>query len=748
MAERGPGGARARADEAGRARGPAHRAAARTRSCSSGARTRRAPPTTSSASRRGSPGPSSAGSSGPSSRGSRTPSSCGSARSTGTPSSRRRACSRPTSPLRARPAPVPRRARSPASRGTSSRPRAASSPRARSSTGSRGGPSGRRRPATAIGALHRHLTGEAHPPGYDYQPTNVVFALFPPLAGRHRGKAARKEAHAERARKEIEPWLEPDPQPPPPGVEALRAPRPPRRAPAACEPARRSRPRARQARLRRAGAGARPPRRTAPSLAFLDGCQRREGAVPPAAARRAATCASCRAAGGEARRSRPAVTTLPHGVAWSPDGKALVALADYDHATASGDARAVARRRRPRRSREGVTFHGFGAHGELGLVAGGRLSVMLPGDAAPRAGRGRGRGGELRPRAVAIPSCGGADGAAVRLVARRSHAAGGELLVAGCDLDGGAAARARAGRRVRLRARERRTSPTRCRAKEGADAPARADGGARSGGRARARRAGVRVRAGRAQPSRSSRDVVPGQAGEPPPRRAGAPGRRARARGGRVPLGAATRRGSPGSRGTTRASARARSARAGRDLAPRTFAQNVSDFEISPDGAPRRVPAAHDARRLLGGPRPRAARRARRPRSRRRRAGRVRLLLLAGRAVALLPDALRPERARPATSSGSRRRGPRPARSPRSIAQGVKSFEFDPRDPGAAPRHLAADGPGRARRRGVGGGASSPRRHRRPARLGARSSGPTRGGSPTSSPHPKRQGVYVAELPR
>jgi methylenetetrahydrofolate--tRNA-(uracil-5-)-methyltransferase len=68
--------------------------------------------------------------------------------------------------------------------------------------------------ATAIGALHRHLTGEAHPAGYDYQPTNVVFALFPPLeapaAGvrRPRGKAARKEAYAERARKEIGTWID------------------------------------------------------------------------------------------------------------------------------------------------------------------------------------------------------------------------------------------------------------------------------------------------------------------------------------------------------------------------------------------------------------------------------------------------------------------------------------------------------------------------------------------------------------
>ncbi|WP_242395353.1 methylenetetrahydrofolate--tRNA-(uracil(54)-C(5))-methyltransferase (FADH(2)-oxidizing) TrmFO [Anaeromyxobacter oryzisoli] len=65
--------------------------------------------------------------------------------------------------------------------------------------------------ATAMGALHGHLTGAAHPPGYDYQPTNVVFALFPELLGRHRGKVARKEAHVARARKEIEPWLTPSP---------------------------------------------------------------------------------------------------------------------------------------------------------------------------------------------------------------------------------------------------------------------------------------------------------------------------------------------------------------------------------------------------------------------------------------------------------------------------------------------------------------------------------------------------------
>jgi methylenetetrahydrofolate--tRNA-(uracil-5-)-methyltransferase len=78
--------------------------------------------------------------------------------------------------------------------------------------------------ATAMGALHRHLTGAAHPPGYDYQPTNVVFALFPPLTGRHRGKAARKDAHAERARKEIAPWLTPEPLPEVPVSPAPEAP--------------------------------------------------------------------------------------------------------------------------------------------------------------------------------------------------------------------------------------------------------------------------------------------------------------------------------------------------------------------------------------------------------------------------------------------------------------------------------------------------------------------------------------------
>jgi methylenetetrahydrofolate--tRNA-(uracil-5-)-methyltransferase len=61
-------------------------------------------------------------------------------------------------------------------------------------------------PGTALGALHRHVTGEAHPAGLPYQPSNVVFSLFPPLEGKLRGKAARKAAHLARARSQLPDW--------------------------------------------------------------------------------------------------------------------------------------------------------------------------------------------------------------------------------------------------------------------------------------------------------------------------------------------------------------------------------------------------------------------------------------------------------------------------------------------------------------------------------------------------------------
>jgi methylenetetrahydrofolate--tRNA-(uracil-5-)-methyltransferase len=58
---------------------------------------------------------------------------------------------------------------------------------------------------TALGALLRHVTGAAHPADYDYQPSNVVFALFAPLEARH-NKSERKTKMMLRARLALEAW--------------------------------------------------------------------------------------------------------------------------------------------------------------------------------------------------------------------------------------------------------------------------------------------------------------------------------------------------------------------------------------------------------------------------------------------------------------------------------------------------------------------------------------------------------------
>jgi len=59
----------------------------------------------------------------------------------------------------------------------------------------------------ALGALYRHVTGTAHPPGTEYQPSNVTFGLFPPLPGRV-PKSGRREAHATRARAALRSWIQ------------------------------------------------------------------------------------------------------------------------------------------------------------------------------------------------------------------------------------------------------------------------------------------------------------------------------------------------------------------------------------------------------------------------------------------------------------------------------------------------------------------------------------------------------------
>jgi hypothetical protein len=169
------------------------------------------------------------------------------------------------------------------------------------------------------------------------------------------------------------------------------------------------------------------------ALAFLDGCQEVKAQfLPPQTAR--CDLRVVPAGGGDAAKVAAGVTTLAQGVSWRPDGKALVAMADYDHAAAAAtlvlwdgsSARTLA---------QGVTFHGYGKGGELGFVAAGKLHVMLPGEAAPRAVQGAERVASFDVSPVAPPSCDARDGMLVRLAARRTVAAGGELLAAPCALD-------------------------------------------------------------------------------------------------------------------------------------------------------------------------------------------------------------------------------------------------------------------------------------------------------------------------
>lgn len=68
-------------------------------------------------------------------------------------------------------------------------------------------------PTTAMGALVAHVTGAAHPPGYDYQPSNVTFGLFPPLAEAVK-KHDRRAKVLQRARADFAAWLTKNPAAP------------------------------------------------------------------------------------------------------------------------------------------------------------------------------------------------------------------------------------------------------------------------------------------------------------------------------------------------------------------------------------------------------------------------------------------------------------------------------------------------------------------------------------------------------
>jgi len=67
-------------------------------------------------------------------------------------------------------------------------------------------------PETALGALLGHITGGSE--AATYQPMNVNFGLFPPIAGRTK-KADRKRMYTDRARAALAEWLSPLPRPAP-----------------------------------------------------------------------------------------------------------------------------------------------------------------------------------------------------------------------------------------------------------------------------------------------------------------------------------------------------------------------------------------------------------------------------------------------------------------------------------------------------------------------------------------------------
>ena len=162
-------------------------------------------------------------------------------------------------------------------------------------------------------------------------------------------------------------------------------------------------------------------------IAWLDGCREATGQyLPP----RTANCdlRVAPASGGEARVVARGVTTLPHGFGWTREGSALAVLAGFDYAGGAGTLLAF---------RDGVveevasdvTFHGFAPGGTLAAAARGRLVLAPPG--APRSIRGV----ESLATFEFDPAPGARDRGDVAALLRTRAAAGGALLalISGTD---------------------------------------------------------------------------------------------------------------------------------------------------------------------------------------------------------------------------------------------------------------------------------------------------------------------------
>jgi hypothetical protein len=152
-------------------------------------------------------------------------------------------------------------------------------------------------------------------------------------------------------------------------------------------------------------------------LAWLDGCvEARAQSLPPGTV--SCDLRVAPAAGGDAVVVARAVTSLPGAVAVSPARAELAALAGYDYAAASGT---LVRWRAGEGAQElagGVTFQGYGPDGALGYISGGALFLAPPGgDPAAVPGVVAAASFDLAPQ-----------GSELAALVRRRAGAGGELL--------------------------------------------------------------------------------------------------------------------------------------------------------------------------------------------------------------------------------------------------------------------------------------------------------------------------------
>ncbi len=166
-------------------------------------------------------------------------------------------------------------------------------------------------------------------------------------------------------------------------------------------------------------------------LAFLDRCARPPGPLVPLGVV-ACDLEVVAAEGGKVERVAEGVTSLPAGFAWSPEGKGLAALAAYDHSEARGAVVLWRPGGGARRLAGAVGFYAFTPGGELGFVSQGQLFLARGEAVVPVAGATGVATFEAAPRP---------GGSAPELLARRQSGAGGELLfVRGAAVRGRAAA--------------------------------------------------------------------------------------------------------------------------------------------------------------------------------------------------------------------------------------------------------------------------------------------------------------------